>query len=119
MIAPDTAPRAVELCASASAKGRVIAMPSKSSKNTIRRIGSLLIMLDVPIRAFRFALLANWRNSMKRHCDSAALQCFLFEFHFIRVAIAAQEKPTAILTCLLNMSSALILVVMQSLTTRL
>jgi hypothetical protein len=59
------------------------------------------------------------QNSMKRHCDSAALQCFLFEFHFIRVAIEAQDKPAATLTCLLNVSSSLILVVMQSLATRL
>jgi hypothetical protein len=42
MTAPDTAPRVVELCASASAKGIVIAIPSKSSENTIRRIESLL-----------------------------------------------------------------------------
>jgi hypothetical protein len=50
---------------------------------------------------------------MKRHCDPAALQCFLFEFHFIRVAIEAQEKPAAILICLLNVS-ALMSVVMRS-----
>jgi hypothetical protein len=56
---------------------------------------------------------------MKRHRDSAALQCFLFEFHFIRVAIEAQDKPVATLTCLLNVSSSLVSVVMQLLTTRL
>jgi hypothetical protein len=49
--------------------------------------------------------------------DPAALQCFLFEFHFIRVAVEAQEKPAATLTCLLNVSSTLILVVMGSLGT--
>jgi hypothetical protein len=32
---------------------------------------------------------------MKGHRDSAALQCFLFEFHFIPVAIEAQDKPVA------------------------
>jgi hypothetical protein len=39
---------------------------------------------------------------MKRHYDPAALQYFLFEFHFIRVAVEVQEKPAATLTCLLN-----------------
>jgi hypothetical protein len=47
--------------------------------------------------------------------DPAALQCFFFEVspHFIRVAIEAQEKPVATLTCLLDASSALISVVMR------
>jgi hypothetical protein len=40
-----------------------------------------------------------------------------FEFHFIRVATEAQGKPAATLTCLLNVSSALISVVMRSLAT--
>jgi hypothetical protein len=32
MTAPDTAPRVVELCASASAKGIVIAIPARAAK---------------------------------------------------------------------------------------
>ncbi|WP_312012245.1 MULTISPECIES: hypothetical protein [unclassified Bradyrhizobium] len=71
------------------------------------------LMLDFPIRAFPSPLLTNW----PRLCDLVALQRFLFEFHFINAAVEAQEKLAATLTCLLNESSTLMLVVMGSLAT--
>jgi hypothetical protein len=116
MIAPDTAPRVVELCASASANGMVMANPSKSSENTIRRIGLLLgcstfRYVPCPFRA------SHKLAEIQRNGIAILLRCSAcsFEFHFIRVAVEAQEKPAATLTCLLNVSSILISVVMRSL----
>jgi hypothetical protein len=67
----------------------------------------MLVMLGFPVRVFPLRASRKSAKLNETALRSAALQRFLFEFHFIRVAIEAQEKPAATLTCLLNVSSAI------------